>query len=156
LSDRRLVLGCGARPLDGAVNHDRTKHSPRVDVAHDLNVYPWPWADGEFSTVFAIDVLEHLYDLQRALEECHRITAEGGILILQAPAAGVTVSHRDPTHRWFLTRESMDYYIEGRAMCRDYGFYSPMRWAEMDCGWYGPEKENIRWTLRKMPSAVKA
>jgi hypothetical protein len=54
-----LHLGCGTRPLAGAVNHDK-RPAAGVDVAHDLDVLPWPWADGAFSKVIALDVMEHL------------------------------------------------------------------------------------------------
>ena len=36
-----LNIGCGNRPLPGAVNHDRAKHSPHVDIHWGLE-RPWP------------------------------------------------------------------------------------------------------------------
>ena len=44
-----LHLGCGVRPMAGAVNHDKVAHSPWVDVAHDLEAFPWPWGDSYIS-----------------------------------------------------------------------------------------------------------
>ena len=38
----KLELGCGMSPTPGYVHHDRIRHSPHVDVAWDLRVYPWP------------------------------------------------------------------------------------------------------------------
>jgi hypothetical protein len=55
-----LNIGCGTNPLKGAINHDFVKHDDWVDVAHDLEVLPWPWADNQFDKVVANDVMEHL------------------------------------------------------------------------------------------------
>ncbi|MQL52258.1 methyltransferase domain-containing protein [Desulfofundulus thermobenzoicus] len=72
-----LDLGCGPNKLPGAIGVD-IRPGPVVDVVHDLNVYPWPFADNEFDLVYASHVLEHLDDVVRAVEEIHRITKPGG------------------------------------------------------------------------------
>ncbi len=70
-------LGCGLNKLPGAVGVD-IRPGPEVDVIHDLNVYPWPFADNEFDFVHASNILEHLDDVVQAVEEIHRITRPGG------------------------------------------------------------------------------
>lgn len=39
-----LELGCGDRPAEGFIHHDRVRHSPHVDLAFDLRYRPWPVA----------------------------------------------------------------------------------------------------------------
>ncbi len=56
----KLLLGCGDEHREGWLHHDRVRHSSRVDSAHDLEVYPWPWPDMAFECIEALDVLEHL------------------------------------------------------------------------------------------------
>ena len=141
-----LNIGCGRRPIDDAINHDIRKHAEFVDVTHDLNEYPWPWDDETTDAIYAKDVLEHLNNLVKSLEECWRILCMGGILYLSAPHYQSEYAHDDPTHRWFLTMKSMDYFIRGTRYEKDFGFYSPMRWFL-----HKKERErgDIRWTLEK-------
>lgn len=119
-----LQLGCGIRPLDGAVNHDRIKHHDYVDVAHDLDVLPWPWQDGEFDKVIALDVMEHLrVDVQVWLDECWRILKPDGQLVLRLPAHDNPVSWRDPTHRHWFHEETFHYWDKVTELHRDYGSF---------------------------------
>ena len=46
----KLHLGCGHIIKDGWLNHDIVQLSG-VDVVHDLRVFPWPFADGQFDEV---------------------------------------------------------------------------------------------------------
>ena len=123
-----LNIGCGRRPIEGAVNHDVRKHASHVDVTHDLNEYPWPWDDETADVIYAKDVLEHLNNLVKSLEECWRILIPNGTFYFSAPHFESEYGHDDPTHRWFLTLKSMDYFIRGTNWEKHFGFYSPMRW----------------------------
>ena len=119
-----LQLGCGIRPLQGAVNHDRTAHHDYVDVAHDLEYLPWPWQDGEFDKVIALDVMEHLrIDVQGWLDECWRILRPGGQLVLRLPAWNNALSWRDITHRRVFHEESFHYFDRSTQLWRDYGSF---------------------------------
>ena len=128
----KLNLGCGKAIMEGAINHDLWRHHTYVDIVHDLNIRPWPWSKESFVTVYALDVLEHLYNFIKSLEECHRILIPNGRLHLRVPNAAHVVSFRDPTHHWCLTEDSMDYFIKGTWLEEKYGFYSPMRWKKLE------------------------
>lgn len=119
-----LQLGCGMRPKEGAINHDRIKHADWVDVAHDLDLLPWPWSDGQFERVIALDVLEHLrLDVQQWLDECWRILEPGGTLVLRLPAWDNPVSWRDPTHRRVFHPETFHFWDQRQALHCDYGHF---------------------------------
>jgi SAM-dependent methyltransferase len=130
-----LHLGCGTRPLAGAVNHDK-RPAAGVDVAHDLDVLPWPWADGAFSKVIALDVMEHLRaDVAEWLDECWRILADGGTLALRLPAWDHENSHIDPTHRRLFHPLSFGYWDRRTDYWRDYGsvyFQESGRWWRVE------------------------
>lgn len=98
---RSLELGAGRNPMPGmTAHHDRIAHSPHIAFAHDLDALPWPWADGEWDLVVARDVMEHLrLDVADWLDECWRILAPGGRLLLRLPSPANPLSYRDPTHR---------------------------------------------------------
>ena len=126
---RVLNLGCGNRIVAGAVNHDRSAHRPEVDVVHDLNVTPWPWADNSFDKIVALAVLEHLdIDLFGSLAECHRILRPGGQAVIKLPLVTGRNAYDDPSHRWFFTLRSLDQFCPETARGKAYAFYTPFKW----------------------------
>lgn len=127
---RMLNLGAGTRPEPGAVNHDRTKHGPHIDVAHDLNVLPWPWLEASFDRIIARSVLEHLrLNLVEAADECWRVLRPGGELYLKLPHWRHDNAYTDPTHYWRYSLHSCDVLDPDTEMGREYGFYTDRKWA---------------------------
>lgn len=122
---RLLQLGCGARPFEGAVNHDRVRHSPWVDVGHDLDVMPWaPLAPhGLFDVIVAFDLIEHITDVLGFVNECHRLLVPGGRLVMRGGAANNPASYTDPTHKHWFTDESMDFFDPDRNLGEHYGSF---------------------------------
>lgn len=117
-----LVLGCGRRPVRGAINHDHVKHSEHVDVAWNLDKLPWPTPSDTFERIIALDVFEHLKaDVVDWLRECWRTLTVGGELVLRVSAWDNPVSYRDPTHRRFFMEESFCYFDPRHALYHDYG-----------------------------------
>lgn len=138
---RVLNLGCGRYPNgrgyvpagSEVVQHDLFRHASYVDVIWDLNVMPWPWRDGEFDLVVAFDVLEHVADFVAAVNECWRITREGGELVLHLPNAEYPLQGwREPGHRRLFTIESMDFFDPTTEWGREYGFYYPRKWRILE------------------------
>lgn len=123
LADRTtLVLGCGRRPIEGAINHDRTYHSAHVDMAFDLDSPTWPLPDERFRRVVALDVFEHLRtDIIDWVRECWRILEVGGELVLRVAHWSNPVSYRDPTHHRVFHEESFDYFCPASPLYREYG-----------------------------------
>jgi len=137
----RLNLGAGDRimPGQGWIHHDRWKHRPEIEVAWDLQEFPWPWPDNAFDEVFAWDVLEHLYPSPvRALEEIWRIARPGAIVTIHVPWAGQKSGARevwrDPTHIRPWHELTMMYFdpINGLRWYEEYGkFYSHARFEQL-------------------------
>lgn len=124
-----LNLGCGNKLVAGAVQHDRTKHRPEVDVVWDLNDRPWPWPDGSFDLIVACAVLEHLkLTLLESFAECWRILRPGGILHVKLPHWQSDMAYVDPTHYWKFSLRSLDVFDPETAFGRRYGFYTPFKW----------------------------
>lgn len=123
-----LNLGCGNVPKGNAVNHDRIKHAPYVEVVWDLNRFPWPWPDASFERIIAKAVLEHLdCDLSKSLDECWRILKPGGLLFIKLPYVGSEYSYDDPTHRWFFTLRSFDQFDPDTRRGKEYAHVYGMR-----------------------------
>lgn len=70
------------------------KHFPRAKFlqmsAEDLN-----FPNGNFDTIYAMDVLEHVDDLPKTLDEISRVIKKGGKLIINVPA--------EKSERWLLS-----------------------------------------------------
>lgn len=124
-----LNLGCGNRPIDGAVNHDRIAHRPEISVVHDLNVFPWPWEDETFDLIVARAVLEHLRcTLIESVNECWRLLRPGGELALKLPFWNHANSYADPTHYWKFSLQSPEIFDPATDYGREYSFYTDRKW----------------------------
>lgn len=118
----KLVLGCGNRPGDDAVNHDLVKHSDFVDIAHDLTEFPYPWNDNEFGFIKMEDVIEHLNaDVDKVINELWRVLKPNGCLMIVTVEAGTWQHHTDPTHVRGFTLNSFDYFDNRTQLGKDYG-----------------------------------
>jgi len=105
----KLNLGCGKRPREGYVNVDIAK-LPGVDIVHNLNNYPWPFKENQFSAVRAPYVLELLDDFMRAIEEIWRISKPGAKILVFSPLFPNMRSAQDPLTKKFMTWNTFDYF----------------------------------------------
>jgi len=154
-NQRVLNIGCGNKPIAGAVNHDRTRHQPYVDVVHDLNDYPWPWADESFELIVAIALLEHLRDdLLKSVGECWRLLVPGGLLRLKLPHWRADGGWVDPTHYWRCSLLSLDVFDPRTKMGHDYGFYTERKWRLVKRPRLNPERTSIIAGMQKLPLGV--
>lgn len=126
----KLVLGCGGKPKENAVNLDLTKHHDYVDVAHDLNNFPYPFEDNQFNLIECEDVLEHLKcNVIDYMNECHRILRSEGYMLIVTVESGSWQERTDPTHERGFTLNSFDYFSDQTVLGNDYGTsYTDRRW----------------------------
>ena len=82
---RRGAITVGIDPSYKALEEART-HTQQSGLGH--NAYyehgyaeSLPYADGSFSVIVCLDVLEHVSDLQKTIREITRVLAPGGIFI---------------------------------------------------------------------------
>jgi SAM-dependent methyltransferase len=119
---RRLNLGCGRQQRSDCLNVDlRPAVSP--DLVWDLEKRPYPLPRGHFEHIYALDVVEHLADIQGFVEEAHELLAPGGILEITTPHFSCANSFTDPTHRHHLGYFSFDYFTD----LSGWNFYSGVR-----------------------------
>jgi len=108
----KINLGCGRRYLEGYLNCDV---SPRVkaDKHFDANSFPYPLESGIADEILMDNVLEHLDDIPRVMDELHRILKSGGILRVLVPYGKSDWALQDPTHKHFFTERTLEYFCEG-------------------------------------------
>lgn len=134
---RVLQLACGARPIRGAVNHDRVRHGDFVDAWCDLDRMPWVfscdegadvprpnWHEG-FDAIIARDIFEHLVDPYGAVNECWSLLHVGGVLIIRMSAWDNPATFADLTHKHWANEEAFDFYDETTRLGGFYGRYHP-------------------------------
>src|SRR5437870_4036144 len=92
-----LNLGCGRKRMEHAINLDMVPDT-HPDIVHDLNLTPWPFADNTFKSIHAWDVIEHLDDTVRTMEEIHRISRNGAHIHVTVPHFSSSNAFTDPTH----------------------------------------------------------
>jgi SAM-dependent methyltransferase len=142
-----LDFGCGDRKLPGATGMDILK-LPAVDVVHDVNKTPWPFADNSFDLVFGNHVLEHVADVLGTLGEIHRIVKPGGTVVVQVPYFRCTDAFNDPTHQHFFATHTLDYCIEGTTLANYRYTNFLFRKAGFWYGWPHPSKNPIKHRLK--------
>jgi len=121
----RLNLGCGSDYRDGWVNVDLC----HGDVEHDLNTYPYPFDDGSADKILLDNVLEHLQDPQRVVDECYRILTLGGELVVFVPYYNCAGAYNDHTHLHYFNRRSLELVFEQRDR---YARQDKPPWASAD------------------------
>ena len=147
----KLNLGAGNKIDAEAINHDITKHRPEIDVAWDLNVFPWPWKDEEFDVINAWAVLEHLQaDRLQIFNEMWRILQPGGLAAIKLPAWNSDEAHRDFTHYWYATPRSLDSLDPTTELGKAHNFYTPRKWKIERVKWCSAGKSSLYFRLRKV------
>lgn len=145
----KLNLGAGNRPEKGMINHDKTHHRSEIDIVHDLNILPWPWKDKSFDYILARSVFEHLdIDLVVVLDECWRILAPGGTILVKVPHWQHDNAYADPTHRWRYSLRSFEVFVPTTYLGKEHNFYTDRKWEIVKEPWLNKGKSSMFITLR--------
>jgi len=115
---RILDVGCGQQKYPGSIGIDMNPDTA-ADVLCHLDRGSLPFRDNAFDEVRATHLIEHVDNIIHTVEEFHRVTRAGGIIVLITPHYTDYTSFRDPTHRWHLNTESFLYFYPGGMHGRD-------------------------------------
>lgn len=116
-----LDIGCGSKKWPGAVGLDISADTD-ADVVHDLDVFPYPLEDDSFDQVLMQDVIEHVAEPIRVMEELQRVCRPGARIQLRTPHFSSVLAFSDPTHKHYFSAEAIRtlaeprfaHYTEGR------------------------------------------
>ena len=107
----KLNLGCGHNHKAGYVNVDKYG---RPDICHDLETFPWPWADNTVSEIILNHVLEHLGQANavylKIIQEIYRICTPGAALQIAVPHPRSDDFINDPTHVRVVTPAGLELF----------------------------------------------
>ncbi len=122
---RTLDVGCGRNKRPGAIGLDSNRNTA-ADVVADINRGALPFRDDSFERVWLVHVIEHVADVVATVEEVHRVTRAGGVVVIETPHYTDFSSFCDPTHRWHLNTFSFRYFTEDGG----FSYYSQRRLRE--------------------------
>jgi ubiquinone/menaquinone biosynthesis C-methylase UbiE len=93
-----LDIGCGPHgKKPGSIGLD-IRPSPHVDVVHNLDVYPYPFATSEFDYVEMSHVIEHVQRPLDLMNEVFRISRDGATIRIITPHYTSQLSYGDMEH----------------------------------------------------------
>lgn len=116
---KKINLGCGNKKIFGFIGVDHIK-TAAVDITHDLNITPYPFAADSVDEIIADNVLEHLNDVIEVMEEFYRICQNGAIIKISLPYYKSSGAFSDLTHQHFFTENSFQYFSPEH----EYHFYT--------------------------------
>ena len=110
MESKKLNLGCGTDIRKGWINLDSAR-LPGVNVVHDIEKLPLPFANEEFDAILAQDVLEHVEYIP-VLKDLHRIVKKGGSLTIRVPHFTSKNNFIDPTHKKLFSVNTWDFFVK--------------------------------------------
>lgn len=116
-----LDVGCGSAKYPGATGLDRSADTD-ADVIADLDDYPYPLEDNSFDQILCQDVIEHVGEPIRFMEELHRIGRPGARIQLRTPHFSSVLAYGDPTHKHYFSALGIRTLAEPR-----FSHYTPVR-----------------------------
>jgi|SRR3989344_2674371 len=124
----KLNLGCGTDIRNGYINVD-IERLPGVNKVVNLNKYPWPFEDNFFDEINADQVLEHLDNQVKSLQEIWRISKNGAKVHIGVPHYASPGAWTDLTHKHPFGWMSLDYmaankihrHSVGKKLSYEYG-----------------------------------
>lgn len=81
--------------IDAAIAALQQKYPSAKLIAGNLP--PLPYADGSFDSVVSFQVIEHIRDDRKFLQEIHRVLKPGGVALITTPNRPLSLS-RNPWH----------------------------------------------------------
>lgn len=120
---KSLVTACGARYIGCDI-----RLGPKVDLAigEDGKV---PLPNAASNCVTSFQVLEHVWDIDCYLGECHRLLTEDGLLILSTHGSWLYHPHPTDFRRW--TRDGLLHELTDRgfAILDTWSVVGPLAWT---------------------------
>lgn len=157
----KIDIGCGSSKKYGFIGID-ILDLQGVDIVHDLNAFPYPFNDNEVDEIWMDQVLEHLNEPIKVIEELHRICKNGASITIGVPYFRSFYATIDPTHKNFFGIYWFAYFDPAHSFCQKYQ-YSKARFRvneiEFDREWKGEIRFIHRMLVRfaeKYPSRYEA
>ena len=139
MDNLKLDIGCGISKREGFMGIDIIPLNG-VDLVHDLNHFPYPLKSNSASEVWMDNVLEHLENPIKVVEEVFRICKNKAKITVSVPYFRSWYATIDPTHRNYFGVNWFNYFDPTHVFCKKFQ-YSKARFivkrVEFDSEWKG-------------------
>jgi len=107
---KKLNFGCGKQikpKEEGWVNVDIQK-GKKVDKSFNFEKFPYPFKANTFDYIFVDNVLEHLDNIPKVMDELWRICKNEAIIEIIVPYWNHSVAYNDPTHKHYFNTRAIE------------------------------------------------
>lgn len=112
-----LDLGCGDNKRPGTIGVDKAQLDG-VDVIADVDEH-LPFDDNRVDAIYTTYLFEHVKDIVKVMEECHRVLKPGGKFHIRVPHA-TNVGAFDLTNTNFFMYDAFTFFIVGEIHASDF------------------------------------
>lgn len=105
----KIDFGCGGSKKPGFIGVDILQLDG-VDIVHNLTSFPYPFEDNSVDEIWLDNVLEHIPNPMRVVEELWRISKGGTKLTIAVPYCRSHWATIDPTHVNFFGVNWFNYF----------------------------------------------
>ena len=98
---KKLNLGCGPDIREGWDNVDIQK-GKGILKSFNLNKFPYPFEDNSYEIIYLNNVLEHLSEPDKVIDELWRISKKEGIIEIIVPHYTNKGAYSDMQHKHFF------------------------------------------------------
>ena len=110
---KKLNFGCGTDIREGYDNVDILK-GKEIDKSFNFDKFPYPLKTSSYDYIYINNVLEHLEDPEKVLEELYRITKKNGKIKIIVPHYTNKGAYSDLSHKRFFNEVSFKNFVEKR------------------------------------------
>lgn len=106
MEEKKLNFGCGKDIREGWINVDRQK-GKGVDCSFDFNEFPYPFENNTFDYILLKNVLDHLQDCRKVLDELWRISKPLAKIKIIVPYYNCRSAYNDFNLKHFFNKKAM-------------------------------------------------
>jgi len=117
---KKLNFGCGADIKKGWDNVD-IQESPKLTKSFDFNKFPYPIKDDIYDYIYVKNVLEHLNEPDKVLDELWRICKPKAIIEIIVPHYTNKGAYSDMQHKHFFNEDCFKLLEEQRTIINKKG-----------------------------------
>lgn len=121
---RTIDLGCGTAKVPGTIGVEVVP-LPGVNVIANLTQYPYPFADDIFDKLYLNDVIEHLPDTIKSMEELYRICRPNAHVYIRVINWNSSYNADDPQHVRTFSENTFKFF----GTYKDRAYYSTARFS---------------------------
>jgi len=146
-----LDIGCRNRKQENFIGIDWISR-PGVDIAHNLEKFPYPIKSDSCITIKCAHVIEHIkpWLVVDFMNEMWRMLIVNGQLAISAPYAGSKGYLQDPTHCTQITEQTWMYFDQVMPL---YNHYKPKPWRVEHISFR--VDGNVETIMKKVPEPEK-